>query len=91
MEGRKITSLQLGESYIGDVPSLDVKRAIDSGRFDATTDFDGLRVSDQDCIVITTDHSGVDYKAMRDSGVLIFDTRNVMGRLGLEGPNVAKL
>ena len=33
-------------------------------------------ISDQDCIVITTDHAEVDYQALFDSGTLIFDTRN---------------
>lgn len=48
-------------------------------------------ISEQDCILITTDHTGVDYRAICDSGVLVFDTRNVMGRLGIESPNIVKL
>ena len=48
-------------------------------------------ISEQDCILITTDHADVDYRAICDSGVLVFDTRNVTGRLGIEGPNVIKL
>jgi UDP-N-acetyl-D-glucosamine dehydrogenase len=45
----------------------------------------------QDCVVITTDHSTVDYRFVRDNSRLVFDTRNVIGRLGLDAPNVVKL
>ena len=43
VDGRKIRSLQKGESYIGDVPAIDLKQATDSGLFQATSDFRELR------------------------------------------------
>jgi len=46
----KVDSLLRGESYIEDVPSADVKRYIESGHFDATTDFD--RFAEMDIISI---------------------------------------
>ena len=36
------------------------------------------RLSEVDCIVITTAHSSVDYKAVVDSGTLVVDTRNAL-------------
>ncbi len=39
VDGRKIHSLQKGESYIGDVPTVDLKMATDSGLFQATAYF----------------------------------------------------
>jgi UDP-N-acetyl-D-glucosamine dehydrogenase len=37
-----------------------------------------LRASD--CVVIVTDHSGVDYKKVTDLATLVVDTRNALGR-----------
>jgi UDP-N-acetyl-D-mannosaminuronate dehydrogenase len=41
--------------------------------------------------VIITDHSEVDYAAVLQNARLIFDSRNALGRLGLDGPQVVKL
>ena len=46
----KAASINSGESYIGDVPSSQVKELIESGRLHATTDFDELK--DCDAIII---------------------------------------
>lgn len=39
---RKVDQLNLGESYIQDVPTADVKRLVDAGLLSATTDFSAL-------------------------------------------------
>ncbi|MHC4732592.1 MAG: nucleotide sugar dehydrogenase, partial [Planctomycetota bacterium] len=46
----KVDQLAAGESYIGDVPSSDVKPLVQEGIFTATTDFDEL--ADMDVISI---------------------------------------
>ncbi|HKP36294.1 MAG TPA: nucleotide sugar dehydrogenase [Pyrinomonadaceae bacterium] len=46
----KASKINSGESYIGDVPSADVKELVDAGRLQATTDFDLLK--DCDAIII---------------------------------------
>lgn len=48
-------------------------------------------VQKADCVVIITDHSEVDYAAVLQNAKLIFDSRNALGRLGLDGPQVVKL
>jgi UDP-N-acetyl-D-mannosaminuronate dehydrogenase len=42
-----------------------------------------------DCVVITTDHSGVDYEAVVRDVPLVLDTRNATK--GIESKNVVKL
>jgi UDP-N-acetyl-D-glucosamine dehydrogenase len=44
-----------------------------------------------DCVVIVTDHEDVDYEMVCENSRLVFDTRNVTGRMGIEQPNVVKL
>ena len=46
-------------------------------------------LSDVDCIVITTAHSSVDYKAVVDAGTPIVDTRNALK--GFTGDHILKL
>lgn len=46
-------------------------------------------VASIDAAIIVTDHSDVDYSFLR-SAPLVIDTRNVMARRGLSGPNVVK-
>ncbi len=43
-----------------------------------------------DAVLISTDHDAVDYAAIRENARLIVDTRNVMARKGLPGPNIVK-
>ena len=43
-----------------------------------------------DAVLVCTDHDAVDYTSMFETARLIVDSRNVMGRLGLAGPNVIK-
>ncbi|MBZ9905423.1 nucleotide sugar dehydrogenase [Mesorhizobium sp. BR115XR7A] len=47
-------------------------------------------VNDFDAVVVATDHDAIDYKAVADHALLIVDTRNVFGRLGLLRETVVK-
>jgi UDP-N-acetyl-D-mannosaminuronate dehydrogenase len=49
---------------------------------------DALRTT-PDCAVICTDHSGFDYDALVNSGILIVDTRNALKNR--QGPNIFRL
>ena len=44
-----------------------------------------------DCVIIVTDHADVDYAAVAKSAKLIFDTRNVMGALGIRGDHIVRM
>lgn len=44
-----------------------------------------------DCVVIITDHDGVDYAGVAEAANLIFDTRNVMGAKGIHGEHIVRL
>ncbi|HZU86889.1 MAG TPA: nucleotide sugar dehydrogenase [Anaerolineaceae bacterium] len=48
-------------------------------------------VRSADCVVIVTNHSSYDYKAMLEAANLIVDTRNATGALGRKNPKVVKL
>jgi len=50
VDAAKAATINSGESYIGDVPSSQVKELVDSGRLHATTNFDELK--DCDAIII---------------------------------------
>jgi UDP-N-acetyl-D-glucosamine dehydrogenase len=43
-----------------------------------------------DAVLITTDHSGVDYELVARHADLVIDTRNAMGRAGAAGENIRK-
>jgi UDP-N-acetyl-D-glucosamine dehydrogenase len=43
VDPRRVAQLMRGESYIGDVPSSQLKTAVDRGAMRATTDYDALR------------------------------------------------
>jgi UDP-N-acetyl-D-glucosamine dehydrogenase len=48
-------------------------------------------VREADCVVITTNHKTYDYHSILDSAKFIFDTRNALGKLGLNNPKVVRL
>jgi UDP-N-acetyl-D-glucosamine dehydrogenase len=50
---------------------------------------DKVDLADFDAVVILTEHSGVDYDAVMESGTLIVDTRNVYD--GIMSENIVKL
>ena len=42
-------------------------------------------------VIVITDHDSVDYPAVAEAADLIFDTRNAIGRAGIEDPKVVRL
>jgi UDP-N-acetyl-D-glucosamine dehydrogenase len=48
-------------------------------------------VKQADCVVIITDHTDIDYRAVADAAVLVFDTRNAMRRAGVVSEKIARL
>jgi UDP-N-acetyl-D-glucosamine dehydrogenase len=44
-----------------------------------------------DCVVIVTNHSGIDYPALANAASLIFDSRNAMGEAGIRSTKVVRL
>jgi UDP-N-acetyl-D-glucosamine dehydrogenase len=44
-----------------------------------------------DAVVIVTNHTAYDYKAILESAAFIFDSRNALGKLGRENPKVVRL
>ena len=50
-----------------------------------------LEPANFDAIVIVTDHNGIDYEGLVDSGPVIVDFRNATGERGRTSPNVWKL
>jgi UDP-N-acetyl-D-glucosamine dehydrogenase len=48
-------------------------------------------VRQADCIVIITNHSSYDYKAILKEAKFIFDSRNALGKLGKNNPKVVRL
>lgn len=48
-------------------------------------------VKDADCVVIVTNHTTYDYKAILQNAALIIDTRNALGDAGRDNPKVVRL
>jgi UDP-N-acetyl-D-glucosamine dehydrogenase len=46
---------------------------------------------ESDCVVIVTNHSQTDYRALAEAAPLIFDTRNAIGATGVASPKVVRL
>ena len=44
-----------------------------------------------DCVIVVTDHSGVDYAALAEASSLILDTRNALGAAGIRGDHIVRL
>ena len=42
------------------------------------------------CVVVVTDHSAVDYSLLREKAMLVVDTRNALGVMGVKNGNVVK-
>ncbi len=59
-----------------------------SHAFEAVPEADALRRR-PDCVVICTDHSAFDWKALVDSGIPIVDTRDALRKF--TAPNIARL
>jgi len=54
VDDAKAAKINSGESYIGDVPSSQIKELVDAGRLQATTDFDHLKDCDAVIICVPT-------------------------------------
>ena len=50
-----------------------------------------LEPADYDCVVVVTNHSGIDYSALVDESVLVVDLRNATGAKGRRSGKVWKL
>ena len=50
-----------------------------------------LEPADYDCVVVVTNHSGIDYSALVDDSVLVVDLRNATGANGRRSDKVWKL
>jgi UDP-N-acetyl-D-glucosamine dehydrogenase len=48
-------------------------------------------VRQADCVIIITNHSSYDYKAILKEAKFIFDSRNALGKLGKNNPKVDRL
>src|SRR5512133_2449572 len=61
-------------------------------RMDSIADADLMEsVKAADAVVIITNHTSYDYKAILDSAKFIFDSRNALGKTGKESPKVVRL
>jgi UDP-N-acetyl-D-glucosamine dehydrogenase len=54
VDAAKVRSLNAGKSYIGDIPSATVRRAVEAGLFSATTDFSAVAALDTVNICVPT-------------------------------------
>jgi UDP-N-acetyl-D-glucosamine dehydrogenase len=54
IDGSKVRELRAGRSYIGDVPSASVKKAVDAGLFSPTTDYSATAMADTVNICVPT-------------------------------------
>jgi len=48
-------------------------------------------VKEADAVVIVTNHSSYDYKAILAEAIFIFDSRNALGKIAVDNPKVVKL
>lgn len=54
----------------------------------ASTALTAEYLATQDCVVVVTDHSAVDYKLVADHSKLVVDTRNAMAQVQYPGTNI---
>jgi UDP-N-acetyl-D-glucosamine dehydrogenase len=54
VDGAKVRDLRAGRSYIGDIPSAWVKKAVDAGRLRPTTDYSAMGMADTVNICVPT-------------------------------------
>jgi UDP-N-acetyl-D-glucosamine dehydrogenase len=62
----------------------------DTWERESVTDLDAA-IREADCVTIITNHSTYDYAAILQSAKLIVDTRNALGKIASNHPNVVKL
>ena len=59
-------------------------------RMESVTDL-MTAVKASDCVIIITNHTDYDYPAILNAASLIFDSRNALGKMGKNNPNVERL
>ncbi|CAH2395885.1 hypothetical protein MES4922_140018 [Mesorhizobium ventifaucium] len=68
------------DPHVTEIPATREHMAIKGRRSVELTE---AALKDFDAVVVATDHDAIDYQAIADHALLIVDTRNVFGRLGL--------
>jgi UDP-N-acetyl-D-glucosamine dehydrogenase len=53
-DSRRVEAIRGGESYVEDVPAEDLRRVVDQGLFEATTNYDGLAAVDAIVVCVPT-------------------------------------
>lgn len=74
IDEKKIPILMRGESYIKHIKAENIKKAVDSGKFDATTDFNRLKECDAIIICVPTPldhHREPDLSFIENSGNMV--------------------
>ncbi|TGP14269.1 nucleotide sugar dehydrogenase, partial [Mesorhizobium sp. M1D.F.Ca.ET.234.01.1.1] len=73
--------------HVTEIPTTREHMAIKGRRSIELTE---AALKDFDAVVVATDHDAIDYQAIADHALLVVDTRNVFGRLGLARDTVVK-
>ena len=71
------------DPYVSDFWLDDIRMASELHLLDA--------VKRVDCVVVITDHEAIDYSSVVDEAKLVFDTRDVTGRLNLTADHIVRL
>ena len=75
------------DPHVDEIPSTREHKPLQGRR---SVDLTPENLRGFDAVLVATDHDGVDYAMIADSAVLIVDTRNVFGRLGLTNDSIVK-
>ena len=75
------------DPHVPEIPTTREHMAIKGRR---SVELTKLALKDFDAVVVATDHDAIDYRTIADHALLIVDTRNVFGRLGLDRETVVK-
>ena len=75
------------DPHVSEIPTTREHMAIKGRRSVELTE---AALKDFDAVVVATDHDAIDYQTIVDHALLILDTRNVFGRLGLDRETVVK-
>ena len=75
------------DPHVPEIPTTREHMAIKGRR---SVELTKSALKDFDAVVVATDHDAIDYQTIADHALLIVDTRNVFGRLGLDRETVVK-
>ncbi|RWB57253.1 MAG: nucleotide sugar dehydrogenase [Mesorhizobium sp.] len=75
------------DPHVREIPTTREHMAIKGRR---SVELSEAALKDFDAVVVATDHDAIDYQRIADHALLIVDTRNVFGRLGLVRETVVK-